>query len=137
LSAYLDASMVVSLFLEDCWSDDAAAWLAALEAPPTISRWTALEFSSALGVLLRAGSITAEERSRAERELGDFVADLPIADVTDRDLISARDMIRFGSAALKAGDALHLAIGRRVGLPIKTFDRQLTRAAEMVGVEVA
>jgi hypothetical protein len=137
LSAYLDASVVVSLFVDDSHTPLAEAWLAGLDEPPVMSRWTALEFSAALATRARAGALAAADRRAVEQEFSGWAAGLANLVVTDADLIAARDMIRFDEAALKGGDALHLAICRRAGLPIKTFDRALGRTAETMGVAVA
>ena len=137
MSAYLDASVVVSLFVEDSHTSLAETWLAGLAEPPVMSRWTALEFSAAIATRARAGALAAADRRAVEQEFSGWIAGLKTLAVSDADLTAARDMIRFDEATLKGGDALHLAICRRAGLPIKTFDRALGRAAETMGVATA
>jgi predicted nucleic acid-binding protein len=49
------------------------------------------------------------------------------------DHLLARRMLRAAASPLRAADALHLAISRRVGTTLVTFDRRLVTAAEDLG----
>ncbi len=56
--------------------------------------------------------------------------------VDDGDMATAGRILERFELGLRAGDALHLAIARRLREPLVTFDRRLAAAAEAVGVEV-
>lgn len=136
MSAYLDASVAVSLFVNDGHTGAADEWLRGLSAPVTLSLWTAAEFSAALAARARNRALAPAERTTAEQGFTEWSRGMITAAVLDSDMVAARDMIRFDQAPLKAGDALHLALAVRLGLPIKTFDQALARAAEAVGMKV-
>jgi predicted nucleic acid-binding protein len=90
-----------------------------------------------LSRLLRTGLLTA---AAASARLADFEAwraatSSPV-EVHAADVRLAYAYIRRFDLMLRAPDALHLAITRRIDATLATFDRRLARAAGELGVAI-
>jgi uncharacterized protein len=135
LTVYLDASVVVSLFVNDVHTDRAQAWLARGDTP-VLSRWTIAEFSSALARLRRLGVLDYEQQRGAEEAFDAWMVLLgpPVA-ITDQDFIEARYLCR-GDGAIRTPDALHLCVVQRLGISFLTFDAAQADVARRQGVDV-
>lgn len=132
---YLDASVVVPIFITELTSPRLDAWLAT-DPEICLSEWTVSEFSSALSLRLRTGGLDVEERDAAELELDGWLADGILAvEVGEDDIRAARTLLRF-DRNLRTPDALHLAIASRLDCRIATYDRRLAEAAVAIGMEV-
>lgn len=86
------------------------------------------EVLNALFGLARAGRMSEEWLQRAVRSLGRF----PARRVPSARLLADAPTLRHN---LSAYDALYVALGRRLGCPLITADRRLTRAPRL-GVEL-
>ena len=138
MNAYLDTSLLVSVFLIDVHSKRAQGFVAGLSAAPTISSWTIAEFSSAVAARLRAKSVTDREAAEALALFDRWVNGVSsVAVVTDDDIRASAFMVRRPNIALKTPDALHIAICRRLGRQLATIDAQMALAATALGVAVA
>lgn len=136
MTAYLDTSVVVSLFLQDQHTSLADQWL---DTRPriTLSPWTATEFTSALSLAQRLGRVTAVERSILETKFDAWLASLSsVVAVEFEDFTTARELM-LRHPLLRAGDALHLAVAHREALVLATFDQRLADAAHADGVALA
>ncbi|MBI1404666.1 MAG: PIN domain-containing protein [Caulobacter sp.] len=136
MSDYLDTSLLVSLIVED---DHSSAALAYLELQPEVmtSGWAAAEFSSALGIQQRMGRITADDRAVAETRLDQWLSGtLPAAVLAADDATQARSLLRTIGTPLRAPDALHLVICRRLGATLASFDLRMVEAARELGLPV-
>ena len=123
MTAYLDASVLVPVFVSEPSSPVVRRWVAARsKGSVTASRWSAVEFASAVGNRVRRGDLTAAEGSAAlaafER---DFAQALELEEAVPEDLDFARHAI-----ALRT-DALVLV----------TLDRRLANAARAFGLDAA
>lgn len=137
---YFDTSFLTPIFRKEATSDSIAQFLQR-QTPGelAISHWTRVEFSSLLARDVRMGVM----EPRAAIDLDDtfettiaqsFLVLLP--DQEDFDLCK-RYLQRF-ETALRAGDALHLAIANNRGAQIfYSLDRKLLRAAKLLGLPVA
>lgn len=136
VNAYLDASVLYSILIADAHSDRVRDWL--VEEPVlTVSLWTLTETSSALSYAQRTGRITPGERRRAEVEMDRlFSPARPDAVIGPDDFLQARRLLE-RHAALRAPDALHLAIVEREVWALATLDRRLAEAAVDQGVTLA
>jgi predicted nucleic acid-binding protein len=138
LTAYLDTSVLVSMFTADDHTPRTRSWLAGVQGPMALSDWTVTEFSSALAVGLRVGRLTASEVASAEDALDTWLGrSSPPLTLAPQDVREARRFIRSIGVPLRAGDALHLALARRAGLSVATLDLGMRRAAEHIGLAVA
>jgi predicted nucleic acid-binding protein len=137
LSVYLDASVLVSLFIRDEMTDRARSALLLQSGPITVSDWTLAESASAISRAVRTGVLDRE----AARQ-GITAIDLWITRAADRveiyssDIREAEIIIRSFQTNLKAPDALHIVVARRSDLTLLTFDAAMAREAEALGVRV-
>jgi uncharacterized protein len=137
LNAYLDASVLVTMFTVDDHRQRLSGWLAVTTGRLTLSDWTLTEFTSALAVARRVGRLNQAECDAAEAALQLWMDREPPALAVDAaDIRAARRSIKSTALPLRAGDALHLSIARRVGCSIATFDNAMRRAAMDLGVPV-
>jgi uncharacterized protein len=135
LRLYLDASVLIPLFVDDDWTDRARAW-ATTEPDVLVSDWAVTEFSSALSLHVRKGRLDADERDEAENALNWWLAGrVKEEPVEPEDVVDAR-MLLHRHAKLRAPDALHLALVLRLRVGLVTYDLDLAAAARVDGVEV-
>ena len=132
---YLDASVVVPIFIVEPSSPMLDRWLA---TGPDIclSQWTVSEFSSALSHQQRLGRLDADEREAAEAELDRWLSQgVTMIEIGNDDVQAARSLLRF-DPVLRTPDALHLAVTERLGTALATYDRRLAASAASIGIEV-
>lgn len=134
---YFDTSFLVPLFLREQTStriEHAFAELAGQDL--AISHWTRVEFSSLLAREVRMGSLPAAVAFEVDKEFesvarASFSVLLPV--MKDFDL--AKDYLVHHRSALRAGDALHLAIARNHGSErIYSLDNTLLKAGRSLGL---
>jgi uncharacterized protein len=135
LSVYLDASVVVPLFVDEDSTDRMIAWLAG-GGPVTLSDWTVAEVSSAMSHHVRRERLDPDERDAAETHLNTWL-DLSVTPqgVDPEDVVNARALLH-RHPNLRTPDALHLAIVHRLGVDLATYDQDLAEAAIRDGVVV-
>ena len=137
MTAYLDASVLVSMFVAD--ANTPSAWrFADAGADCTTSLWAIAEVSSALAFQVRIGRLEARERIISEDRFDRWLAARPepLAPVAD-DYLSARVMLRTCKTPLRTPDALHLAVCQGAELEVASFDRRMLLAAEELGIRAA
>ena len=129
MSIYLDASVLASMLVADL--NTPAALRFASGAPDCFtSVWAAAEFSSALFLRVGNNSMEPGERSQAEAGVDRWFATRPEPAVPIlEDHVMARAMLRSCASALRAPDALHLAVCKRLNADLATFDRAMRQAA--------
>jgi predicted nucleic acid-binding protein len=136
LSAYLDASVLVSIWVADSQSARVGDWLARSPKSLLVSNWAVTEFTSALGVRRRAGTLDVREREAAENALDLWLeSGVERADLISGDFVVARRLMRSETSPIKAADALHIAVAQRLGCSLATLDVQQRRMAEALGLE--
>jgi len=135
LSLYLDASVLVALFVAELRAPDAHAGL--LGQRLFISDVAAAEFSAAIAKRVRVGDLTAADATSA---FGTF--DAWSAKAANRVQIESGDMaatlflVRRLELALRMPDAANLAIAQRLGARVFTFDKKMAAAAAALGLAV-
>ena len=134
---YFDTSFLVPLILPEASSEPIASFFEGLEADDlTISHWTRVEFASLLAREIRMGGLDAgtarEAGSRFEEMIHEsFVVLLPTRD----DFDCAKVWLGYFDTALRAGDALHLAIaGNRSADAVYSLDKQMIAAGKALGL---
>ncbi|MBV8938152.1 MAG: type II toxin-antitoxin system VapC family toxin [Alphaproteobacteria bacterium] len=134
---YLDASVLIALLAEEPTSGAVRRFLRAHREDRLVSDFAAAEVASAISRLLRMRLLTEEEGSI---RLADFdawrAAATSAADVHAADARLAYIYVRRFDLGLRAPDALHLAIARRLDATLVTLDRRLAIAANQLGVAV-
>ena len=137
MSAYLDASALVATLVREPGSAAIDTFLEHYDGALGVSDFAAAEVASALFRLVRTHLIAQED---AEARLSDFdtwrsVRTEPI-DIGPSDARLANAYVRRFDLTLRAPDALHAAICRRLDLTLVTLDQRLARAARELGIEV-
>jgi uncharacterized protein len=137
LTLYLDTSVLVAALTRESKTEAVLAWLGDQEPDQLmISDWVVTEFSSALSIKLRTGQITITERAEALSGFTHLCAEgltvLPISGLHFRMAARFADQ---HALALRASDALHLAVCADQGSALRTLDRRLSGAGPALGVE--
>lgn len=137
---YLDTSFVVaSLTRDEVRSENARRWLeTAVPETLFVSDWVKTEISSALSLKIRIEQLTIEDRAAVLQRWQLLLADsLSILTVQPDDFETAGRFVERYELALRAGDALHIAIAQSAGCTLVTLDRRMAEAAVELGVPVA
>jgi predicted nucleic acid-binding protein len=120
--------------VRDALSDRAWTYLDNRAPTPVVSDFARAEVASAVGLRRRRHELTA---AAARAVLADFDLWLTGAigcELSTADIAVAEAMLRRLDLGLRAPDALHVAIARRLALPLATFDARLAEAAALLGV---
>jgi len=102
-----------------------------------ISAWTLAEMASVGAIKERTGNIDAAGRMEGLAAFNRFVFDsLTLAEVDPADFRAAAVLLDAPALALRAGDALHLAIARRIRASLATLDARQALAATHYGIPI-
>lgn len=135
---YLDASALVSLFLADANSDVVGDFISGFPDAIAVGDFASAEFASAASRRVRTGEITADQALRVLSVHDAWVKDQATRiPVEGADVRLAAAFVRRFELGLRAPDALHLAVCRRLGASILAFDRQQAGAARALGIATA
>ena len=137
MSAYLDASVILPRLIEEPASTAVRHYLAAHPQQLLISDFAAAEVASALSRLVRMGLLDGTDAVARVSDLDVWRAGAssPV-DVQALDMRLAYAYVRRFDLMLRAPDALHLALARRLELTLVTLDRRLANAALALGISV-
>jgi hypothetical protein len=127
---YLDSSVLAAIFFRE---PTAARVLSQIEAARhrdlVISAWTLTEMASVGAIKERVGSVDAATRRQALLFFHRFAsATLRTTEVEPGDFRAAASLMD-GPWPLRAGDALHLAVAKRLAADLATLDRRQADAA--------
>jgi predicted nucleic acid-binding protein len=138
MACYLDTSLLVPLLIREPGTTRVQAFLSAGAAKALlISPWTITEFSSALALKERVKSISQQERRAALTMFEKFRSlRLELVPMEAADFDAAARLCDASAAPLRAGDALHLAVCRRVRGSLATMDQGLAAAGQEAGLAV-
>ena len=138
MSLYLDASVLVPTLVAEAATEIVRTYLAAAGQQRLIGDFSAAEVGSALSRLVRMGLLGSAE---ASARLTDFDAwragTSSVVEMHPADARLAYAYARRFDLKLRAPDALHLAIARRLDAMLVTLDGRLANAARELGVAVA
>lgn len=136
VDAYLDASVLVPILLEELASPIVDAWIKATDARLLVSDLAAAEVSSAISFALRTGRATLTGAERRLREFDGWRANLTFdAETRPEDIRMADGFVRRFDLKLRPPDAIHAATALRIGATLITLDRRLLLAASALGVQ--
>jgi uncharacterized protein len=137
LTCYLDASVMLPILIKEPASAAVDAFMSTVQRELWVSDFAAAEAASALSRLVRIGRLQATDGAA---RLSDFdvwrTAMTKPAEIHAVDVRLAGAYVRRFDLALRAPDALHVAIARRLDVPLVTLDRRLATAARELGVAV-
>ncbi|HME83510.1 MAG TPA: type II toxin-antitoxin system VapC family toxin [Roseiarcus sp.] len=137
MTIYLDASVVVSLFISDIHTDAADRLIVNLREDAIVSELCALEFAASVsrGVRIRQLSEHAARQALADFDEWRTVSTIA-ASPSAADFGLAASLVRDFATKLAAADALHLAAAMNAGVKLATLDKRLAEAAKTRGAEV-
>ena len=129
---YVDTSVLVALCTHETKTDDLLQWYAACTEELACAAWGVTEFASALGIKQRTGQLTASQAKSAWVQFERICAnDLQLLPVEAKCFHQAAMMTMDTTAALRAGDALHLACALEANAQgMVTLDAVLAKNAE-------
>jgi uncharacterized protein len=138
VSLYLDASVLVTLFVIDPSSARAEAFLSAHPEIVVVSDFGVAEFSSAVGRRVRTRDLMREGGLLAFSNLDTWLAGAAYREgITTADLEAANQILRRLDVNLRTPDAIHIAIAQRLEATLVTFDRSMAASARALGIAVA
>ena len=137
MSRYIDTSVLLPTLIAEPTTEAVYDFLGAGGRELLISDLAAAEVASALARLVRMALLTGAD---ASARLADFDAwraamSSPV-DIAASDARLAYIYVRRFQLGLRAPDAFHLAISRRLDVTLVTLDRRLATAARDLGIAV-
>jgi len=137
LTLYLDTSVLAAARTNETETARTQNWLAARTSETlVISEWVATEFSLALSLKLRTQQIQVTHRVEALAMLVRLRSEsLMLLSVSPEQFRTAAHFVDQHALALRAGDALHLAICGEHGATLCTLDRRLSDAGPPLGIK--
>jgi predicted nucleic acid-binding protein len=138
ITIYLDTNVVAALLIPEPLSDRAERYLGDCREPLLVSDLTATEFSSLVARRVRTREFTVDQARTALTNFDRWI-DLSARriDIIGSDLTAGTALLRRLDLSLRTLDALHVAIARRSGATLVTFDRQMEAGARALGLTVA
>jgi predicted nucleic acid-binding protein len=133
---YTDTSILVAALTTEARTRRAERFLTgAGRGALSISEWVVAEFSSALSMKLRLGTIGLEARRAGLEALGLMIEQsLMLLPVTSSHFRTAARFADQHQLGLRAPDALHLAVAAEQGAVLCTLDKRLVSAGTALGV---
>jgi predicted nucleic acid-binding protein len=133
---YLDASVLVALHVNEPHTERVGAWLKTQDRTSfAISEWGVTEVASALSFKLRTKQLGRQDRDAAAAGFLAFTAGVVTRlQVETDDFRFAARMLDTAATNLRAGDAVHLAIARRLNCTVATLDQKMADAANHFGI---
>jgi predicted nucleic acid-binding protein len=137
VNVYLDASVLVALFVADVWAVRIESVLRARSPVLLVSDFAAAEFASAISRHVRTGSMEAETARRVFVTFDAWTARAAQrAITTSADVAVAAAFLRRLDLPLRTPDALNIAIAQRVATALMTFDEKIAASAKALGMSV-
>ena len=138
MSVYLDASVLVSLFVEDVFTARADSFRRRLSEPVVVSDFAAAEFASSVARKVRPRRLDEAEARVAFAAFDAWVAEGALrAETGTADLAMATSFLRRLDLTLRAPDAINIAVAVRLAAPLATFDAAMKEAAETLEAPIA
>lgn len=134
--SYLDTSLVVTALTNERRTGDVLKWLGAQPAGTlAISEWVVTEFSAALSVKQRMGTLDPISRAATLNKFKDFLSTgIDVLIVASAHFRSAAAIADQSTLGLRAGDALNLAVASDNGAALHTLDQRLAAAGPALGI---
>lgn len=135
---YIDTSLLVGVLTHEGRTAELRGWFRRQSAEDLIiSEWVGTELASALALKQRTRQIDADQRAAAAHMFSEmtmkFLSTVPVVSGQFR---MAAQFAGRADLALRASDALHLAICADHAAMLCTLDRRLIDAAPPLGIAV-
>ncbi len=138
MNVYLDACVIVPLFITEASTNSVRAFVSRRTGALTVSDFAIAEFGAAISFQVRTGRTTAQAAMALMALFDDWAtSECDLVTVNSDDIASANMLVRQFDLKLLTPHAIHLAICIRTGLPLVTLDQRLAAAALAKDVEVA
>lgn len=138
MSVYLDASVLVPLFIDDQHSHRAHAFLEHVAARLIVSNFAAAEFASALSRRVRMQELSMHQASAVFALFDGWTTrETEHVEMASSDVSRAQLILRQLSLPLRTPDALNITMTQRLGATLATFDRKLADCAHYLGISVS
>jgi len=132
---YLDASVIVPLFLPEPRSTEAESIVARDDF--IVSDLAAAEVSSAVSLAVRINRLPESAARTALATFDAWLAGHALkAETRGEDFSAAIVLIRNFQLGLRTPDALHIVVAKRLGATLATFDARMAEAARGLGVSL-
>ena len=136
-SVYLDASVLVPIFVEEPGSTRAEAFVGRAGQVLIVSDFAAAEFASAIARRRRMREVDLPSASAIFAAFDDWSASsLRRIETTSGDISIAERMLRRLDLAIRTPDALNIAIAQRAEATLVTLDQKLAHNARTLGADV-
>ena len=135
---YIDTSIVVAVLVPEHQSAQATKWLA-MRAPASLalSSWVTAELSSALARKVRMDRLSERDRDKALIEYNTgLLPSLTAFPIEAAHFSAAAQICDRHTAAIRAPDALHLAVASSYGVTLCTLDQRFAAGATAIGYDV-
>ena len=137
MTFYLDANVLVSLFIADAHSSAVADWLGELKAELTVSDFGRLEFAAVVSRQTREGLLNEDTAREIFADCDLWCSEtVRLERIRPHDFDAANSIVRDFATKLAAPDAIHLAFAANREMTLVTFDRRLAQAAQGRGTAV-
>jgi predicted nucleic acid-binding protein len=137
VGAYVDASVLVPLFVDDPFSQRAEEVLRGGSREVLLSDFASAEFASAVGRMVRMRRLSADQAREAFVRLDQWTersANRVV--ISPHDVGTAAMLLRRLDLNLRTPDAINLAIADRLAAELVTFDSQMLVTAVAIGIGV-
>lgn len=137
MKLYLDTSILVAMLTRDPFTERTYRYLKAETPALIVSDYAAAEFASAVARRVRMRELT-EDAARLAFVTFDGLAPGTVEriETSATDIKVAEGFLRRLDLPLRAPDAVNIAITKRAGASLMTFDDKMTIAAKILGVAV-
>lgn len=138
MKVYLDASALVSFFVNDPFTSRIRSFLDNELPDPVVSDFAAAEFASATARLVRMRHLTPAAARTAFSAFDTWTGDVAESvQLGPADVASAAGYLRRLDLTLRTPDALNIAIARRADAALATFDDKMAACAKTLRCLVA
>ena len=136
MKVYLDASVLVSLFIDDAFTQRARSLVKGAARFVILSDFMRAELASVVARYVRTGAVSPAEAATLFADFDAWSSPFDTAETTGADVRLSEAWLRQLDHNLRAPDALHIAIASRLGASLATFDVRMAEAAQALGVSV-
>jgi predicted nucleic acid-binding protein len=138
LKVYLDTCIVVSLFAGDSFSMRAETFTSQTSLKFLVSDFACAEFASVISRAVRTRELTKAEAKAIFRRFDVWKENRAQHIETETaDVAAAEAFLRQLNVTLFAPDALHIAMAKRAGAVLATFDTKMAASAKNLGLDLA